>query len=139
MTLSTSSSDPVQPPWRKVWALALIMSIVIVGGWELLVRQAGLGPEYNDNRSLWTDARHRLNKNGDNAIALLGASRLQYAVDVSTMSQAFDRPVIQLSVEGTSALALLENLAADPRFRGTVIYSFAPAFTLNSALPRTLA
>ncbi len=136
MTLSISSSDSVRPPWRKVWALALMLSIAIVGGWEMLVRQAGLGPEYNDNRSLWTAARHRLNQHGDNAIALLGASRLQYAVDVATMSQAFDRPVVQLSVEGTSALALLENLAADPRFRGTVIYSVAPAFTLNSALPR---
>jgi len=136
VTLSTSSSDHVRPPWRKVWALVLILSIVIVGSWEALVRQAGLGPEYNDNRSLWTDARHRLNRHGDNAIALLGASRLQYAVDVATMSQALDRPVVQLSVEGTSALALLENLAADPRFHGTVIYSVAPAFTLNSALPR---
>ena len=136
MTLSTSSSDPVQPPWRKVWTLALMLSIVIVGSWEMLVRQAGLGPEYNDNRSLWAAARHQLNKHGDDAIALLGASRLQYAVDVATLSQAFGRPVIQLSVEGTSALALLENLTADPRFRGTVIYSVAPAFTLNSALPR---
>ncbi len=36
------------------------------------------------------------------------------------------------SVEGTSALALLENLAVDPRFRGTVIYSVAPAFTLTA-------
>ena len=136
MTLSTSSSDIARPPWRKIWVLALMLSLVIVGGWEVLVRQAGLGPEYSDNRSLWADARHELNNHGDNAIALLGASRMQYAVDVETMSVAFERPVIQLSVEGTSALVLLENLAADPRFRGTVIYSIAPAFSFNSILPR---
>ena len=136
MTLSTSSSDTTRPPWSKVWALALLTSLVIVGGWEMLVRQANLGPEYSDNRSLWASARHKLNDHGDNAIALLGASRMQYAVDIQTMSEAFERPVIQLSVEGTSALALLENLAADPRFRGTVIYSIAPAFSFNSIQPR---
>jgi len=139
VTSSTSSSDSVPPPWRKVWALALVLTMVVVGGWEWLMRDAGLGPEYADNRSLWTSTRHRLNQHGDDAIALLGASRLQYAVDVETMSEAFDRPVIQLAVEGTSALALLENLAVDPRFHGTVIYSVAPAFTLNSALPRIVA
>ena len=116
--------------------MTLVLVLVVVGGWEWLMRDAGLGPEYADNRSLWVDARHRLNTDGDNAIALLGASRVQYGVDVETLSTALDRPVIQLAVEGTSALALLENLAVDPRFHGTVIYSVAPAFTLNSALPR---
>ena len=139
MISSTSSSDSVRPPWRRVWTLALLLTLVVVGGWEWLMREGGLGPEYADNRSLWTSARHRLNQHGDDAIALLGASRLQYAVDVETLSEAFDRPVIQLAVEGTSALALLENLAADPRFHGTVIYSIAPAFALNSALPRVVA
>lgn len=136
MTSSTSSSNSSAPPWRSVWALTLVLVAVVVGGWEFLLRNAGLGPEYVDNRSLWADARHRLNQHGDTAIALLGASRVQYGVDVETLSAAFERPVVQLAVEGTSALALLENLAVDPRFTGTVIYSIAPAFTLNSALPR---
>ncbi len=136
MTSSTSSSDTAQHPWTRVWGLALVLAIVIVGSWEWLLRDAGLGPEYADNRSLWADTRHGLNQHGENAIALLGASRLQYAVDVATLRENLQRPVVQLAVEGTSALALLENLAVDPRFRGTVIYSVAPAFTLNSALPR---
>ena len=138
MTSSTSnsSSGAVRPPWRRVWALTIVVVTIIVGGWEWMLRSADLGPEYADNRSLWVDARHELNRDGSNAVALLGASRIQYGVDVDTMSDALGRPVVQLAVEGTSALALLENLAVDPRFSGTVIYSIAPAFTLNSALPR---
>lgn len=139
MTSSISSSDSVRPPWRFVWALALAVTLAIVGGWELLARGAGLGPEYTDNRSLWVHARHELNQHGSNAVALLGASRIQYAIDVDAMSEALGRPVIQLGVEGTSALATLENLAADPRFTGTVIYSVAPAFTYNRILPRITA
>lgn len=135
MTSFILSSDSAKPPWPQVWVAAIVTVLVIVGSWEWLARDAGLGPEYADNRSLWVDARHRLNAAGDDAIALLGASRLQYAVDVSTMSDGMGRPVVQLAVEGTSALATLENLAAEG-FSGTVIYSVAPAFTFNSILPR---
>ncbi len=134
MTSSTSSSE--SPPWGYVWALALIVTLVVVGGWEMLLRAADLGPEYQDNRSLWSDNRHRLNSLDENAIAILGASRAQRAIDVETLSEELGRPVVQLAVEGTSALALLENLAADPRFRGTILYSIAPPFTFNRLQPR---
>jgi hypothetical protein len=119
-----------------VWATVIVLVGVVFGGWEMAMRSADLGPEYIDNRALWSQTRNRLNANGQNAIALLGASRMQRAIDVDAMSKAFGRPVYQLAVEGTSALPLLENLAADPRFRGTVIYSIAPAFSFNRQLSK---
>lgn len=134
MTSSTSNSDPSEPRWGYVWAVAGLLVLVVVGSWELLVRDAGLGPAYVDNKVLWADTRHRLNKAGQDAIVLLGASRIQRAVDVDTMSNHFGRPVYQLSVEGSSYLPLLENLAVDPRINGTVVVSIAPAFTFNRLL-----
>ncbi len=134
MTSSTSSSE--SPPWAYVWALAVVLTLVVVGGWELMLRGADLGPEYQDNRSLWADQRHRLNGLDENAIVILGASRAQRAIDVDTLSAELGRPVVQLSVEGTSALVMLENLAVDPRFRGTILYSVAPPFTFNRLQPR---
>ncbi|MDJ0910171.1 MAG: hypothetical protein QNI99_13320 [Woeseiaceae bacterium] len=134
MTSSTSSSE--SPPWGFVWALALTVTLVVVSGWEMLLRSADLGPEYQDNRSLWADNRHRLNSLDENAIVILGASRAQRGIDVETLSEELGRPVVQLAVEGTSALALLENLAVDPRFRGTILYSIAPPFTFNRLQPR---
>ena len=114
--------------------LALLIVAVVLGGWELLVRDAGLGPKYVDNKVLWADTRHRLNEQGQDAIVLLGASRMLRGVNVSTLSQEFDRPAFQLSVEGASYLPLLENLGADPRIRGSVIVSIAPTFTFNRSL-----
>ena len=134
MTSSTSNSDLAEPRWGYVWAVALLLVGAIAGGWELLVRDAGLGPAYVDNKTLWADTRHRLNKQGQDAIVLLGASRMQRAVDVNTMIDRFDRPVFQLSVEGSSYLPVLENLAVDPRISGTVVVSIAPAFTFNRLL-----
>ena len=134
MTSFTSNSDPAEPRWRQVWAVASLLALVVVGSWELLVRDAGLGPAYVDNKTLWSDTRHQLNKQGKDAIVLLGASRLQRAVDVATMSDRFARPVFQLSIEGSSYLPALENLAVDPRISGTVMISIAPAFTFNRLL-----
>jgi len=120
--------------WGRTWALTLLIVLVVVGGWELLVRNANLGPRHVDNKVLWADTRHRLNKQGDEAIVLIGASRMLRGVDVETMGGFFGRPVFQLSVEGSSYLPLLENLGADPRIKGTVVVSVAPAFTFNRLL-----
>lgn len=134
MTSSTSNSDSAEPRWELVWAVAILLIAAVVGSWELLVRDARLGPAYVDNKTLWADTRHQLNRHGQDAIVLLGASRLQRAVDVSAMKGRFDRPVFQLSVEGSSYLPTLENLAVDPRIRGTIVVSVAPAFTFNRLL-----
>ena len=131
MTSSTLSSDPAEPRWAYVWALTALLVLVVAGAWELLVRQADLGPDYVDSEVLWADTRHRLNSGPTNSIVLLGASRAQRAIDVDTMSEHFIRPVYQLSIEGSSYLPVLENLAVDPRVRGTIVVSIAPVFTFN--------
>jgi len=134
VTSSTLNSDSFEPRWGYVWLTAILLVSFAVGGFELFVRGGGLGPNYVDNRALWADSRHRLNKAGKEAIVLLGASRMQRAVDVDTMSDQFERPVFQLSLEGSSYLPLLENLAVDPRITGSVVVSIAPAFTFNRLL-----
>lgn len=52
------------------------------------------------------------------------------------MRETLGRPVVQLAIEGSSGLPVLENLAADPRFRGTVIFSIAPPFSFNGRLSK---
>ncbi len=135
-TSSSSSSKNRRVLWSQTWAVALLLVVVVAGAWEIVLRNAGLGPGYADNRALWSDTRHRLNDEGSDAVALLGASRQQRAIDVEAMTNELGRPVYQLAVEGTSSLPSLENLAADPRFCGTVIYSIAPAFSYNRRLSK---
>ncbi len=134
MTSSTSNSDSVEPRWGPVWLVTILIVAVFVGAWELLVRNAGLGPALVDNKTLWADTRHRLNQQGHDAVVLLGGSRMQRAIDVSTMSAHFNRPVFQLAVEGSSYLPTLEDLAVDPRVSGTIIVSLTPALTFNREL-----
>jgi hypothetical protein len=129
-----SGQDRVQ--WWPAWALALTLLLLAVGSWEALIRSAALGPEFADNRALWVSTRHKLNSYGADAIAVLGASRVQRAIHPETLAQELGGQVAQLAVEGTSAIPLLEDLAVDPRFRGTVIFSVAPAFSFNRRLSK---
>lgn len=134
MRSSTSNSEAGRRKWLKAWLLAAFLVVVIVAAWETTLREANLVPAYADNRALWLSARHRLSQPDETAVAVLGASRIQRAIDVAVLSEQIDRPVVQLAVEGSSALPVLEDLAADPRFRGTVIFSIAPAFSYNRRL-----
>ena len=136
MRSSTSNSDWHARHWRKAWLLAAAIVLLVVGGWEILVRGAGHAPEFADNRALWLSARHRLTTPDPSVIAVLGASRVQRAVDGNVLADALGRPVVQLAVEGSSGLPVLENLAADPRFRGTVVISIAPPFSFNRRLSK---
>lgn len=136
MTSSISNSDSFEPRWGRIWIVAFLIVAVFVGAWETLARKSGLGPRLADNQTLWADTRHQLNKQGQDAIVLLGGSRMQRAVDVETMSAHFDRPVFQLAIEGSSYLPVLEDLAVDPRVAGTVLISVAPALTFNRELPQ---
>ena len=117
-----------------MWSLSLLLVGLLGLAWECSVRWAGLGPDYADNRALWLHARQQRERDGPRAVALLGASRMQRAIDVPRLSEALSRPVAQLAVEGSSAMPVLEDLASDPRFHGTVIYSVAPAFFFNRKL-----
>lgn len=132
--ISSTSNSKVK--WRPAWGLALVLTLLMVGGWETLVRTAALGPEFIDNRALWVSTRNKLNSYGTNGIAVLGASRVQRAIHPETLAQELGGPVAQLAVEGTSAIPLLEDLAVDPRFRGTVLVSVAPAFSFNRKLSK---
>ena len=130
------ASEQRRVKWWPAWALALVLLLLTVGGWETLLRSVALGPEYIDNRALWVSTRHQLNSYGSNAVAVLGASRVQRAIHAETLARELGGPVAHLAVEGTSAIPLLEDLAVDPRFRGTVLFSVAPAFSFNRKLSK---
>lgn len=139
MRSSTSSSDvskATEQYWRRCWVLTVGIVIGVLLLWEASLRQAGINPDFADNRSLWLSSRQALARPDKSAIAILGASRAQRAIDVDELSNVLQRPVVQLSVEGTSGLPVLENLAADPRFSGSVIISIAPAFSFNRKLSK---
>lgn len=135
MPSSTSNSSVRAPdgPWLRIWIIALIIAAVALAGLEAGWRSLGFEPESPDNTERWVLYREAATRHGSDAVALVGSSRLQLDIDPDLLSQGLGgRPVQQLAINGSSPFPILENLAKDEGFTGTVVVEYVPArFSTN--------
>jgi hypothetical protein len=121
---------PVRPipeqPWGAILVGALLIFAVLLGGWEAYWRAFGVQPSISNNYGLWAIQRRRIDAGEGDATVLLGASRVLFDIQLPVWERLDGRRPIQLSFEGTSPLAALEDLADDPHFTGRVLVGVAP-------------
>ena len=115
---------PIPPaPWR---GMAVVISLVVIAAttaWELYCRSLGYGPSLNDNDDLWTAARRRVQPE---SIVIVGDSRAWFDVDLDEFQKGLGKRPIQLALAGSAVWPVLDDLAKDRSFHGTVICSFVP-------------
>jgi len=118
---------PRHIPWSRALALGLALTVAFLGLMEWQFRSAGFGPSVHDGADLWW-ANYRLIAASEKPpIVIAGSSRAQLDIDLATLGRGLDdRPVIQLSINGSSPLLVLERLADDPAFRGTLLLEVQP-------------
>ena len=113
-------SIPSQP-WRKVLAGALASTLVLLSTWECRMRTLELRPgDLSDGLSAWAEQRRRID-NEPIPVAIVGDSRILFDTDLDRFEALTGIRPLQLALAGTNARPFLEDLAADPRFRGLVI------------------
>lgn len=120
MRSSISSSDirVLHADWLRTWALALFAVALFFGGWEVFWRVRGFQPSLTDDARLWAAARRRVEPR---STVLIGASRMHADVQPSVFREVTGATPIQLAVSGGMIYPVLENLARDETFRGTVV------------------
>jgi hypothetical protein len=104
----------------------LALLTLLVGGWEWYWRAYGVRPSIGNTFGLWAIQRRRIDAGEGNAMVLIGASRLYFDIQLPVWERLDGRRPIQLSFEGTSPLAAVEDLAVDPKFTGRLIIGVAP-------------
>lgn len=114
-------------PLQKAAILAVTLSVLAIAGWEIYLRSTGERISYDDGKELWSDKRARIYEPQDKATVFIGSSRNKYDIDIATWQSLTNDEVIQLSFEGTSPLPLLNDLAADEKFKGKVILDVTEA------------
>jgi hypothetical protein len=105
---------------------ALLLAVILTGGWEYYWRAFGAVPGIRDDDALWARQRRRIDDGEGNATVLIGASRTFFDVQLSTWERMSGRRPIQLALDGTSPLFALEDLANDPSFTGRLLIGVAP-------------
>lgn len=109
-------------------AKVAIVTACALGVWEARLRLDGQEQTYRLDRDLWADAwndnRERIHALGTRSIVLLGASRMRWDIDVDTLAQALGTEApLQLAIDNHHPAPILDALAADPLFKGLVLFS----------------
>jgi hypothetical protein len=128
MPSSTSSFDFQRPipalPWRGLLLATLLLTAVGTVAWEISARARGYAPCLNDTVDLWADRREAVQPD---SLVLIGDSRMLFDADLTVLEQGLGQRPVQLALVGSCAYPVLENLANDETFHGTVIASMIPA------------
>lgn len=108
--------------WLVVWVMALFFSVGAVGVAEWHWRSLEYHPHIRDSAQLWSIQRDRVDGANRVPLALLGASHIQYAIDMKLLKQLLpEYQPVMLAYNGHYPLATLHDLARDKAFDGVVL------------------
>jgi hypothetical protein len=113
-------------PWRRIFILMLVQFAVLVTGWEMYWRAYGAIPAYCNSNGEWALQRRRIDQGEGGKTVLIGASRVLFDVQLPVWERITGERPIQLAIEGTSPLPMLEDLAKDANFTGHLLVGVAP-------------
>ena len=100
------------------WGLGVLLLV----GCEFVLRGSGFTPALHDSMALWAEQRALASQSDGNTVVLLGASRMERDIVPEELAVLLPgKKVVMLAIDGRPPMATLEDLAADPRFRGTIV------------------
>ena len=101
--------------------IAVIVAVILMSGWEMYWRANDAVPSYRNSEGLWAIQRRRINRGEGDKTVIVGSSRIFFNTQLDVWeSEAGERP-IQLGLEGTTPVPVMEALADDPDFTGTLL------------------
>lgn len=116
---------PVQP-WGRILFAAVVLFVLMVGGWEWYWRAFGATPGIRNSDGLWAIQRRRIDNGEGDATVVVASSRLYFDLQLDVWEKLDGKRPIQLAWEGTTPVPFLEDLAADPKFTGRLLVGVAP-------------
>jgi hypothetical protein len=127
--LSTSSFERTLPvvSWSRILGAAVVIFLIVVFSMEARLAQLGYRPTFHDSHARWASQRARASQLGNQALILIGASRIQVGIDTDILRRETGLEPVQLAIDGSASGSILAGLAADPSIVGTVIVDYYDA------------
>jgi len=117
-------------------ALAGLLCVAFMVALELRLAQLDYEPSIVDTPERWIAQRLRASRLGDQALIVIGASRIQLGLDMKTLGQETGLVPVQLSVLGSSPATVLAGLAADPTITGTILVDYYDGYAMADTAAR---
>lgn len=116
---------PVQP-WRRIFLVAILLAAMLTASWEYYWRAFGSEAGFRNSDGEWAAQRNRIDHGEGSKTVLAGSSRVLFDMQLPIWQRLSGERPIQLALEGTSSIPVLEDLAADPNFKGRLLVGVAP-------------
>ena len=119
-------------------SIVLAAAYIFISEWGLKIK--GFIPTIRDTEARWIQERARAAKLGSRALILVGASRIQLGMDLDVLRRVTTLEPVQLAIDGTSFVPILDGLARDKSITGTVVVDISPGpfhFKSNLSGPGT--
>ncbi|MBT8074860.1 MAG: hypothetical protein KJN61_00195, partial [Gammaproteobacteria bacterium] len=128
--MSGSKAEPVferpVPVLGRSAMVALIVTAILMVAWESWVRSEGVTPAYRNSDGQWTEQRRRINNGAGDGWVFTGSSRALFNMQLSIWERLDNRRPLQLALEGTAPVKVMESLADDDDFTGKLLVGVAP-------------
>jgi hypothetical protein len=118
--------DIPSQPWGRILLGAFVLFLLLLVAWEFGWRAFGATPGYRNSFGAWAEQRRRIDTGEGDRTVLIGSSRVLFDVQLPVWERITGERPIQLALEGTSPVPVLEDLAADPKFTGRLLVGVAP-------------
>ncbi|HYC39685.1 MAG TPA: hypothetical protein VEB63_04290 [Chitinophagaceae bacterium] len=116
----------------RAGVLTAFLVVAFILAWELSLRGRGLKVDYDDNAALWASKRLFATKlSPEEATVFIGSSRIKYDLDTETWRKLTGDEPVQLAMEGSTPLPMLDDLAADEKFRGKLVIDVTEGLFFN--------
>jgi hypothetical protein len=113
--------------WIAIFSLAVVLLIAGTVGWETQMRSLGLSAgDLDDGTGHWAEERRKVDIDGDNAVVIIGSSRILFDSDLDRWEKITGSRPVQLALPGTNARPFLEDLANDEDFSGLLVIGISP-------------
>lgn len=115
-------------PWRSIFIIVLVASLILIGCWEYIARQMQHLPGSYENGMdvMWADERRKLDQSHDIRVVLVGSSRMLWNADLDILEQHMHTRPIQLSLPGTSPAIFIKDVIENTDFNGLLLVGYTP-------------
>ena len=121
--ISSSDRSMSRDSQTKIILLGMMSGLLLIVVTENFIRFKGGEPDVRDTAELWASQRARASSIGDDALLLVGSSRIQLDLDLDILATSTGKRPVQLAIDGSPFIDVLENLANDRNLAGTVLVS----------------
>ncbi|MFN3968178.1 hypothetical protein [Flavobacterium sp.] len=115
--------------------IAVLLSAVSLGAWELYWRSKGFYPNIDDNKDLWAVQRAKVGQLTNDDVVLIGSSRVLFDIQVDEWEKQTGRKPIQLASAGSSPLPIFSDLVNNTDFKGTILVGVTPGLFFSTTFP----